>query len=251
MLTLLQIEMMKMRKSAILKLCAVGALCAPLLNWVIALNMQQKEGTPTNFYFYMEQSNLFIAMIIGTLLYGLLTTYVFEREFSEDMMKHLLTVPISRTHLFISKLMVVALGMLALTCTAFVGGLVLSFISGFSGINNGTVLQAGFQYVKTWAAFLPLMIPVILITVVFRNFVAPIAFSIIAEIILFVVMQSQYIALYPWAAPILAGTNILSEAFLEPGLMVGTPSMNLMILAGLGILSLLCSVVYLKTQDLT
>ncbi len=251
MLTLLQVELMKVRKSAILKLCAVGALCAPLLNWVIALNMQQKQGTPVTFSFYMEQSNLFIAMIIGTLLYGLFTTYVFEREFSEDMMKHLLTVPVTRMHLFISKLLVVALGLMALTITAFLGGLVLSVVSGFSGITSTTVLQAGLQYVKAWAVFLPLMLPVVLITVVFRNFVAPIAFSIIAEIILFVVMQSQYIALYPWAAPILAGTNILSEAFLEPGTMVGTPSVNLMILAGFSVITLLLSVVYMKTQDLT
>ena len=251
MLTLLRVEMMKVRKSAILKLCAVGALCAPVLNWIIALNMQQQQGTPVAFTFYMEQSNLFIAMIIGTLLYGLFTTYVFEREFSEGMMKHLLTVPVTRMHLFTSKLVVVALGMLALTCTAFMGGLVLSLISGFTGMTPDAVLSMGLQYVKAWAAFLPLMLPVILITVVFRNFVAPIAFSIIAEIILFVVMQSQYIALYPWSAPILAGTHILSEAFLEPGLMVGSPSMNLMILTGFGITTLLLSVMYLKTQDLT
>ena len=229
----------------------MGALCAPLLNWGIALNMQQQEGTPVAFTFYMEQSNLFIAMIIGTLLYGLFTTYVFEREFSEDMMKHLLTVPVTRMHLFISKLMVVALGLLVLTLTAFLGGLILSVVSGFSGITMGTILQVGLQYMKAWVAFLPLMIPVVLITVVFRNFVAPIAFCIIAEIILFVVMQSQYIALYPLAAPILAGTNILSEAFLEPGLMVGTPSMNLVILTGFGITTLVLSVVYMKTQDLT
>lgn len=251
MLTLLRVEMMKVRKSAILKLCAVGALCAPLLNWVIALNMEQKQGTPAAFAAYMEQSNLFIAMIIGTLLYGLFTTYVFEREFSEDMMKHLLTVPVTRMHLFISKLMVVALGLLALTLTAFLGGLALSLISGFTGITPDAVLYVGLQYVKAWAAFLPLMIPVVLITVVFRNFVAPIAFSIIAEIILFVVMQSQYIALYPWAAPILAGTNVLSDAFLVPGTMVGTPSMNLLILAGFSVTTLLLSVVYMKTQDLT
>lgn len=247
MIILIKTELLKLKRSYMLLLCLAGSICSPLLNWLISLNNERWSGVKTDFYDFMSQSNMFTAILIGTLLYSLFTTYIFEREFTDNMYKHLFTVPVSKFNLLISKLIVIMLGLLALTLTSYIFGIILSLISGFPNMNLSNILDTIVLYLKGYAAFIPLMIPVILVTLIFKGFVAPIAFSIIAEIILFIVMQSKYIALYPWSAPILFGTDMIDPSIETE--IIGNLNYNLISIIVLGIIAFIGCLIYLNRKE--
>ena len=117
MITLIQSELLKLKRSYMLLLCLLGSTCAPFLNFLIFASNEQYTGVKPEFTDFMEQSNMFIAILIGILLYSLFTTYVIEREFTEDMLKHLFSIPISKANLLISKLVIISLGLFAMTFT--------------------------------------------------------------------------------------------------------------------------------------
>lgn len=247
MIILIKTELLKLKRSYMLLLCIAGSICAPLLNWLVFLNQEHYSGLKPNFYDYMINTNMFITIIIGTLLYGLFTTYIFEREFSEDMYKHLFTVPISKFRLLVSKIVVIMIGILFLTLVSFVFGVIFSLLSGFLSINSTSMFNSLIMYLKAYIAYIPLMIPVILVTLIFKSFVASIAFSIIIEIVLFIAMQSKYIALYPWSAPILLGTNAINDSTE----IVGNISYNIFSIIAVGIISFIACIIYLDRKEIS
>lgn len=247
MFVLIKTELLKLKRSYMFLMCIVGSICAPLLNWLVFLCGSQDEGIIPDFYEFMIQTNSLIAIIIGTLLYGLFTTYIFEREFTEDMYKHLFTVPISKFNLLLSKIIVVMIGLLILTLTSFAFGIVFSSLSGFKAINFTNIFDSLILYLKAYLTFIPLMIPVIFVTFLFRGFVAPIAFSIVIEIILFIAIQSKYIALFPWSAPLLVGshyTDLISDV------MVGSVQNNLLSVGVVGIIAFIACMIYLNRKEI-
>jgi len=247
MIVLIKTELLKLKRSYMFLMCIVGSICAPLLTWFVYLNEEHNTGIKSDFYEYMAEANMLIAIIIGTLLYGLFTTYIFEREFTDNMYKHLFTVPVSKVNLLISKIVVIMIGLLILTITSFFFGVVLSLISGFLNINLANMVNAMALYLKAYLAFIPLMIPVILVTLIFKGFVAPIAFSIVAEIVLFIVMQSKYIALYPWSAPILLGTNYQKKI---TKVMLGSVNYNILSAIIVGLVAFIICTVYLNRKEI-
>lgn len=248
MFILIKTEIMKLKRSYMFLLCIAGSICAPLLNWFVYLNNEQNTGVKPTFYDYMTQTNLFIAIIIGTLLYSLFTTYIFEREFTENMYKHLFTVPISKLNFLISKIIITMLGILFLTMTSYVFGLIFSLISGYTNINSSSLVDTITLYLRAYIVYIPLMIPVIFITLLFKGFVAPIAFSIVAEIALFIIMQSEYISYYPWSAPILIGTDLVETSF--KGQMLGSVSYNIASVIIIGVIAFLASLIYLNKKEI-
>ncbi|MTI67660.1 MAG: hypothetical protein FH753_13825 [Firmicutes bacterium] len=247
MIVLIKTELLKLKRSYMFLMCIIGSICAPFLNWFVFINNENSEGIKTQFLDYMIQTNLFISMIIGILLYGLFTTYIFEREFTDNMYKHLFTVPISKSNLLISKIVVIMIALLILTITSYCFGIIFSLLGGFLNINMVNIMNSLIFYLKSYLIFIPLMIPIILVTLIFRGFVAPIAFSIIVEIILFIVCQSKYIALYPYSAPILLGTNIEKDFNI---LMIGNSSYNMISAVVIGILSFIACLIYLNKKEI-
>lgn len=246
MLRIIKTEIVKLKRSYMLWLCVLGSLCAPLLNWIILLQSNYDSSDP--FKHFMMQTNMLTSIIIGTLLYGLFTTYVFEREFTDNMYKHLFTVPISKIKLLISKLFIVSTGLLLLTLTSYIFGVIFSIISGLENITLSNMIYVLSMYLKTYIVFIPLMIPVIFVTLVFRGFVAPIAFSIIAEVILFIAIQSKYIALYPWSAPTLVGTTLVDNV--PESELIGAIHWNIISLICVGIISFIGILIYLEKKEI-
>lgn len=195
-------EVLKLKRSKLFLVSFLGAMVVPIMMFFMFTSMRARN--PENiisFEDYFKQTDMFILLLIGTLLFGLLTTFIFNREYQEETLKNLLTIPIGRRSLIISKLMMVLMVILTLMIFSFMVTLILGFIGHFEGL-TGEVL---FKWIKIYlfsGILLFMLTPsVIFITLLFKNYIATIGFTIVVSVVGIIVLQSEYVMIYPWTVP--------------------------------------------------
>ncbi|WP_176545592.1 ABC transporter permease, partial [Bacillus pseudomycoides] len=69
------------------------------------ISIKTKHPTPTIVFEQLfNEVTLYTVVVIGVPLFGVITAYLFNREYAEDTLKNLLTIPVSRIKFLISKL---------------------------------------------------------------------------------------------------------------------------------------------------
>src|SRR5699024_12712623 len=95
-------------------LSIAGAAVAPLA--VVVATYVNEPSTPFKELFY--NVNLYTVLIIGAPLYGVVTTYLFNREYVENTIKNMLTILVSRVSFIMSKTLLLFLWIMMLTMRA-------------------------------------------------------------------------------------------------------------------------------------
>ncbi|SHJ11045.1 bacitracin transport system permease protein [Geosporobacter subterraneus DSM 17957] len=203
LLNLLYTEMMKMKGSKMFLVSLLGAAVAPVMVFFMLITYRDRSpGVEILFSNFYNQTHIFIALMIGSLLFGLIATYIINREYQEDTLKNLFTIPVSRTGLLISKLIVLFGWIQILMLAAFLLCLLLGVIGSFEALNISVLTNHFIQYMKTGFLLFCLTPPVLLITMLFKNYVPSIAFTIMVTVIAIIVINSDdYVSIYPWTVP--------------------------------------------------
>ena len=232
-----------MKNSKMFLLSLLGGIVSPLLTFFMILARQQRNPAETlTIESFLSQTHLFIAFLVGTMLFALITTYLFNREFEEDTLKNLLTIPVGRTQLVLSKLLILIVWIEIIMVYSFFMVILLGFIGGFEGFQTNLLLFFFKKYIFT-GFLLYLLTPVItLITILFRTYIPSIAFSIFATLATLVIMNSKYIALYPWSIPV---SMTMNNQQLEYPILI-----SWLIIIGVFIISLAITLIYFNKIDI-
>src|SRR5699024_11566284 len=86
--------------------------------------------------------NLYTVLIIGAPLYGVVTTYLFNREYVENTIKNILTIPVSRVSFIMSKTLLLFMWIMMLTMIAWFLTLFLGRLTQFDGLDISLLLDA-------------------------------------------------------------------------------------------------------------
>lgn len=201
MVNLIYTELLKLKRSKMFFVSIIGSAAAPFMCFIMFFTTKtRKPHIPIQFSEVFSETNMFIMLLIGAMLYGVITSYLFNREYTEDTLKNLLTIPVSRTGIIISKLVLLLFWILALTVFAWILTIVLGFIGQFEGLNAGLLIESLKKYIIGGSFLFLLSTPVIFVTLIFKNYVPTIVFTIIITMINVLIVQSEYSALYPWSA---------------------------------------------------
>ena len=141
--------------------------------------------------------------LVGILLFTLVESWVFGREFADGTVKDLLAVPVARANILLAKYIVVALWSLLL-CSMFV---LVSFLLGAAiGLPQGTS-EVFWHGIVTLALASCLVIVVILPFAFFasigRGYLLPIGIVLLVIVLGNVVAIAGWGAYFPWAVPAL------------------------------------------------
>src|SRR5699024_12156209 len=93
--SLLFTELLKLKRSSMFLLSIAGAAVAPLV--VVVATYVNEPSTPFKELFY--NVNLYTVLIIGAPLYGVVSTYLFNREYVGNIIHNILTINESRVGL--------------------------------------------------------------------------------------------------------------------------------------------------------
>lgn len=144
-----------------------------------------------------------IIAVGGMFVFGILTIWMFGREFADRTVKDLLALPTSRTAIVTAKLAVITGWSLVLTVYMFVLALVGGSLLGLPGWSAGMALSAFLRLLATAAMTIALTTTLALAASVGRGYLAAFGALVLLVVCAQVVVTLGYGLYFPWSVPAL------------------------------------------------
>ncbi len=153
----------------------------------------------------------------GLILFSLIVSWVFGREFADGTLKDLLAVPVSRATILLAKFIVVALWSVALTVLITIAGLGLGAVIGLPEGTSWLLLQGITTLVITACLVIIDVFPVAFFASVGRGYLLPMGVVFLTLIMANLVVIAGWGSYFPWSVPGLYTQAMGSQnAHLEP-----------------------------------
>lgn len=199
MLNLLLAEIKKLKRTFVIPaLLLVSAAVFAILTALLGVNTPKKELLGT----LLTENVLAYFQVIGFLLTALFACYLFYREYSNQTLKTVLTIPVSRNKMITAKFILIFLVSVLISVFSWLGGFTvyLSITSGMVG-----AVEIAFDYLWRFAVsgitFFLTIAPFTLLTSVCRNYILP-AVTAVGIAFLIIIVGDHAIAsmFFPWSA---------------------------------------------------
>lgn len=200
MLDTVAMEFKKLKKNTIVRLTFLGNMVPPVLYFLIYLN-QKSNGYAVTLNDMLSQTSAFNFIFFGILIYSLISSYIFSREYEDDTLKSLLSIPVSRNKVITSKLVVISMEIFSLVAISYVSCVLFSVLGRFEGISYEIILKYMASYVKGYLATLPLMPSIIFVTFLFKKYIPAMIFAIVMSTVNIAIVSSKYAQLFPFTIP--------------------------------------------------
>ncbi len=172
--------------------------------------------------------NLMIA-IIGMLMFGFVTSWIFGREYADKTLKDLLALPVSRQVIVTAKHITILFWAVFIGIMLFSLSLIGGFITGLEGWSDSLLMLNIKRYLIVMALNIALCPVVSFLASYGRGYILPFAFILIMMLISnFAINISENARYIPWTVPLLyAGAN------LKEGTDINTASIIVLIITGI------------------
>jgi ABC-2 type transport system permease protein len=207
-------EVLKLRRSRVPWLTAAAMTLAPLLGalQVFALRHPAETGMLGSQAAALGSADWsgFLGFLVtfdaagGLLVFGLLTAWVFGREFSDRTAIDLLALPTPRFAIVTAKFGVIAGWSLVLTALVLVLGLPLGAALGLPGWSSDALLECARQLVVASLLTVVLVTPFALVASVWRGYLPAVGLILLVMVLAQVLGQLAVGAWFPWSVPALA-----------------------------------------------
>jgi len=241
---LLYTELLKLKRSKMFLLSILGAVVAPFMVVVSTyIQIKTKESAlsvPFAELFY--ETNLYVVLLIGVPLYGVVTAYLFNREYAEDTLKNLLTIPVSRTSILLSKMLLLFMWIMLLTLVAWGLTLLLGLLGQFQGLSTSLLVKSIKQFLIAGAFLFILSTPIILITIVLKNYVPTIILAISITLVNVMSFNSEHRGLIPWTAAFDIANDTLFPTY--------PAEYSYLVITATSIIGFIATIVYFRKADI-
>ncbi|WP_432663576.1 ABC transporter permease [Wukongibacter baidiensis] len=199
----LYIEVIKLKRSTMLLVSMLAVAVAPFLNYLIFLSLKSNLPSAMSVERYFEQGYIFLTALTATIIFTLIATYVFDREYQERTLENTLTIPIGRTEVIIAKMIILLGWIIFLMIFTFVLTIVLNYMGIFIELNSAILMKYLKIYILTGVLHFALTPVIIFIILVFKSYIYSVGFSIFVTITSLVITNTKYGELFPWSLPYL------------------------------------------------
>jgi ABC-2 type transport system permease protein len=137
----------------------------------------------------------------GLLLFSLVISWVFGREFTDGTLKDLLAVPVQRSSILLAKFIVMAVWSAVLTIVILMVGLVMGAIINLPGGTLSAILGGSVLVMITACLVIATILPFAFLASVGRGYLLPIGGAILAVMMANVVGLAGWGEYFPWGVP--------------------------------------------------
>ena len=107
----------------------MGAILPPFLMFIATFAFDETQS----FEMLFSSVNMYMSALFAVLLFAIMISYLFGREYNEHTLKTMLTIPISRGKFLMAKYMMFFAWMLILTVVTSVSTVIFGFVAGLEG----------------------------------------------------------------------------------------------------------------------
>ncbi|MGZ9587306.1 ABC transporter permease [Paenibacillus marinisediminis] len=190
-------ELIKLKRNRLMSLLLVS----PLLALVIGYMFPVETNNPHAWGMMLSMMAAAHSILFLPLLSGIIASSLCRYEHANGGWKQTLALPVSRTHVYVVKLLLVAGLLLVIQLLFLAAVLGVGWYKGFPGTPWDLLLRSVLGgYVTT----LSLAMLQLFVSTVWANFAAPMTINVILTLPNLLVIQSKYAPYYPWSQPALA-----------------------------------------------
>lgn len=211
------VELLKARRSKMPLLTALGFAMVPLGGGFFMLVLKDPEMarrvglisdkarltiSTADWINYLR----FLTMAVGAggiILFGLIASWVFGREYSDRTIKDLLALPTSRATIVSSKLIVIALWSAALTLITCVITLIVGVALNLPPVSFQVFLQSGTTIIVAACLTIALATPIAFAASAWHGYLPPIGVMILAMGLAQLINAAGWGEYFPWSVPAL------------------------------------------------
>jgi ABC-2 type transport system permease protein len=137
----------------------------------------------------------------GFILFALIISWVFGREFSDNTVKDMLAVPVQRSSILLAKFIVVAAWSVVLTIASLIAGLITGAVIQLPGGSPGVILQGSVLMLITACLTIVVVMPFAFFASAGRGYLLPIGAAFLTLMMTNVVALAGWGEYFPWAVP--------------------------------------------------
>ena len=131
MFTFIEMEFLKLKRSKIFLLSLLGAVLPPLLMFIAVTSFDEGQ----TFEALFTNVNMYMSAMFAVLIFAIIISYLFGREYNEHTLKTMLTIPVSREKFLASKYIMFLVWIVILTVVTSISTLAFGFAAGLEGFS--------------------------------------------------------------------------------------------------------------------
>lgn len=207
MLTFIQMEFLKLKRSKIFLLSLMGAVLPPLLMFIAVTAFDEGQS----FEVLFSNVNMYMSAMFAVLIFAIIISYLFGREYNEHTLKTMLTIPVSRGKFLISKYIMFLVWIVILTVTTTLSTLIFGFIAGLEGFTLNLFVKSFGQLLFANVLLFLTFSPFVFISLLITNMVPAMVGGATLSLINLMIYGQNWAPFVPWVCPYLIASGEIVE----------------------------------------
>ena len=207
MLTFIEMEFLKLKRSNIFLLSIMGAILPPLLMFIATFAFDETQSFDTLF----STVNMYMSALFAILLFSIIISYLFGREYNEHTLKTMLTIPISRGKFLFSKYVMFLIWIVILSVVTSISTLAFGFIAGLSGFTLGLFINSFAELLFANLLLFLTFSPFVFISLFITNMVPAMVGGATLTLVNLLVNGQSWAPYVPWACPYLISSGEIAD----------------------------------------
>ena len=200
-------EFLKLKRSKIFLLSILGAILPPFLMFIAVTSFD--EGN--TFEMMFTNVNMYMSAMFAVLIFAIIISYLFGREYNEHTLKTMLTIPVSRGKFLASKYMMFLMWVVILTMVTSFSTLVFGFIAGLDGFSLKLFIDSFAQLLFANVLLFLTFSPFVFISLVVTNMVPAMVGGAGLTLVNMLIYGQTWAPYVPWVCPYLIASGEIAE----------------------------------------
>ena len=240
MLTFIEMEFLKLKRSNIFLLSLIGAILPPLLMFIAVFAFDEGH----TFELLFSNVNMYMSALFAILLYAIMISYLFGREDNEHTLKTMLTIPVSRGKFLLSKYVMFLVWILILTVVTTLSTMVLGFVAGLDGFSLKLFIDSFAQLLFANVLLFLTFSPFVFISLFITNMVPAMVGGAGLALVNMMIYGQTWAPYVPWVCPYLIASGEIAEYS-------GSVTLSYAVILATFAIGLVISYIYFTKTDVT
>ena len=200
-------EFLKLKRSKIFLLSLLGAILPPLLMFIAVTSFDEGQ----TFEALFTNVNMYMSAMFAVLIFTIIISYLFGREYNEHTLKTMLTIPVSRTKFLISKYVMFLVWIVILTIVTSISTLAFGFAAGLEGFSINLAANSFAQLLYANVLLFLTFSPFVFVSLFITNMVPAMVGGAGLALVNLMVYGQNWAPFVPWTCPYLIASGVIAE----------------------------------------
>ena len=240
MLTFIEMEFLKLKRSNMFLLSLIGAILPPFLMFIAVFAFDEGH----TFELLFSNVNMYMSALFAILLYAIMISYLFGREYNEHTLKTMLTIPVSRGKFLLSKYVMFLVWILILTVVTSLSTMVLGFVAGLDGFSLKLFIDSFAQLLFANVLLFLTFSPFVFLSLFITNMVPAMVGGAGLALVNMMIYGQTWAPYVPWVCPYLIASGEIAEYS-------GSVTLSYAVILATFAIGLVISYIYFTKTDVT